>query len=81
VYEVARESVSVIYEFQKAQRELLQSSSKDLSMKYLLAMVNNNAKAYDYTEEFEFKGLNLCDCFFLFLISCSSKLVPFICLD
>jgi hypothetical protein len=55
VFEVSRESVSVIYEFQRAQKELLQTSSKDLPIKYLLAMVNNNAKAYDYTEEYEFK--------------------------
>ncbi len=55
VYEVAKESTMVIYEFQKAQKEMLQTNSKELAMKYLLAIVNNNAKAYDYTEEYEFR--------------------------
>ena len=55
VYEVAKESTMVIYEFQRAQKELLQTSSKELPIKYLLAIVNNNAKAYDYTEEYEFR--------------------------
>ncbi len=58
VYEVAKESTMVIYEFQKAQKELLVQQGRELSMKYLLAMVNNNAKAYDYTEEYEFRVRN-----------------------
>lgn len=55
VFEVAKETTQVVYDFQRAQTEVLNTYAKDLHMKYLLALLNNNAKAYEYTEEYEFK--------------------------
>ena len=55
IYEVSKEATKVIYHFQKEQKEMLLKNLKDLHMKYLLATLNNHAKAHEYTEKYDVK--------------------------
>ena len=55
IFEVARESTHVIHEFQMASSQLLRNQLSKLSLKYLLAMLNNSGKGREYNDELEFK--------------------------
>lgn len=55
IFEVSKETSRVLAEFQRAQMIMLSDEMNGVEMRYLLAVLNNNAKAQEYVEEYGFK--------------------------